>query len=80
MKCGSRPRALGAVGSVRGVPSLAGVHLTRRPPPCGTRGNRRHQSRLQGAAGSALLGTVDSGGVSLVDDVTGASPTRASDR
>ena len=67
-------RALGAVGSVRAVPSLADMDSSdsaalRR---AGREAIAAIQSRLQGATpGQLSLGTVESGQVALADDVAG---------
>jgi HEAT repeat protein len=70
----SSARALGAVGSVRAVPSLAELS---RSDSAALRGAGREaiaaiQSRVQGATpGQLSLGTVASGQVSLADSVAG---------
>jgi hypothetical protein len=65
-------RALGAVGSANAVPSLAELSGSADLRRAGREAIAAIQSRLQGATpGQLSLGTADSGGVSLADDVAG---------
>jgi HEAT repeat protein len=78
----SAATALGAVGSVRAVPSLADLTDSAALRRAGREAVAAIQSRLQGATpGQLSLGTPDSGQVSLSDDVAGRlSDSGPSDR